>query len=294
MAQTNRRRNDSPRRKTDAAPAAVQRPEWLVCGLAAAGMLVAAYLTWLKLTGSGAMFCTAGSGCDLVQASRYGTFLFVPTALWGLAVFVAIGVLGWLGLTATNWMIAFVLASGGVGFSLYLTWLSIFTLGTACPWCLSSLVIMIATHVAVVLRRPSAGGRKASIASPKTLATYGVASAVGAAIAGAFVFAAPISAPPGFQAGLAKHLADTKAVMYGAFWCGACQEQKARFGSAAKDLPYVECDAKGVNARPDLCRQVGVKSFPTWVINGEKREGVMTLNQLADMSRYGRDANHGK
>lgn len=267
----------------------MQRPEWLVCGLAAAGMLVAAYLTWLKLTGSGAMLCTPGSGCDVIQGSQYGTFLFVPTALWGLAVYAAIAVLGWLGLTPRNWMIAFLLSAGGMGFSLYLTWLSVFTLGTTCPWCLASTAIMVATLVVVALRRPATSSRrKAALASPKTLATYGVASAVGAVVAGAFVFAAPISAPPGFQAGLAKHLADSKAVMYGAFWCAACQEQKARFGSAAKDIPYVECDAKGVNARPDLCRQVGVKSFPTWVINGEKREGVMTLNQLTDLSKYAR------
>lgn len=271
-------------------PEAVQRPEWLVCGLAAAGMLVAAYLTWLKLTGSGAAFCVAGSGCDIVQASRYGTFLFVPTALWGLIVYAGIAVLGWLGFTARNWMIAFLLAAGGVGFSAYLTWLSIFTLGTTCVWCLTSTAIMIATLAMIALRRPQAGSRRTA-PGPGRLATYGVMSAVGAIVAGAFVFAAPISAPPGFQAGLARHLAETKAVMYGAFWCAACQEQKARFGSAAKDLPYVECDAKGVNARPDLCRQVGVKAFPTWVINGEKREGVLTLNQLAELSSYGREAN---
>ena len=53
-----------------------------------------------------------------------------------------------------------------------------------------------------------------------------------------------------------------------------------------KDIPYVECDPKGVNARTDLCRQAGVKAFPTWVINGQTREGMMTLDQLAEMSQF--------
>ena len=48
----------------------------------------------------------------------------------------------------------------------------------------------------------------------------------------------------------------------------------------------MECDPKGVNPRPDLCRQAGVKAFPTWVINGQTREGVMTLDQLAEMSKF--------
>jgi hypothetical protein len=48
----------------------------------------------------------------------------------------------------------------------------------------------------------------------------------------------------------------------------------------------VECDPKGVNPRPDLCRQAGVKAFPTWVINGQTREGVMTLDQLAEASKF--------
>jgi hypothetical protein len=48
----------------------------------------------------------------------------------------------------------------------------------------------------------------------------------------------------------------------------------------------VECDPKGIDPRPDLCQSVGVKAFPTWTINSERREGVLTLDQLADMSHF--------
>ena len=217
MAPADRNRKAEVKRKTDPAASLVERPDWVLSGLAAAGMLVAAYLTWLKLSGSGAALCVAGSGCDLVQASRYATFLWVPTALWGLVTYVAIGVLAWMGLTRRNWQIAFGLAAGGVGFSAYLTWLSVFDLGATCVWCLTSTVIMIAMLAVLVMRRPVARNRKPAMSAAR-LATNGALAAVGAVVAAAFVFAAPFSAPPGYQSALARHLSDTKAVMYGAFW----------------------------------------------------------------------------
>ena len=217
MAQVDRSRKVEVKRRTEPPGSSVERPDWLLGGLAAAGMLVAAYLTFLKLTGSGAGFCVAGSGCDIVQASRYATFLWVPTALWGFVTYVAIGVLAWIGLTPRNWEIAFALAAGGVGLSAYLTWLSVFDLGATCVWCLTSAVILIAMLAVLVMRRPAARNRKPAMSSAR-LATYGGLAAVGAVVVAAFVFAAPFSAQPGYQSALARHLADTKAVMYGAFW----------------------------------------------------------------------------
>jgi len=169
------------------------------------------------MTGSGAAFCVSGSGCDIVQASRYATFLWVPTPLWGLAAYVAIGVLAWIGLSPRNWAIAFALAAGGVGVSAYLTWLSVFEVGATCVWCLTSGAILVAIVAVLVLRRPVGRNRNPAISSAR-MATYGVLSAVGAIVGVAFVFAAPFSAPAGYQAGLARHLVETKAVMYGAFW----------------------------------------------------------------------------
>jgi uncharacterized membrane protein len=207
----------SPRRRIepDVAPAA--RPDWVVTGLVVAGLLVSGYLTWLKLTGAGAALCVAGSGCDIVQASRYALFLGVPTAAWGFAVYVVIGALAVTGLGGRSWLIAFLFAAGGVGFSLYLTALSVFELGTTCVWCLASAAILVAIAVTLQRRRPGPQGRKSPYRAPR-LATYGVLAAVATVVAGAFVFAAPFSAPAGFQSALARHLAETKAVMYGAFW----------------------------------------------------------------------------
>jgi hypothetical protein len=52
------------------------------------------------------------------------------------------------------------------------------------------------------------------------------------------------------------------------------------------ELPYIECDPKGMNARKDLCEKVPVNAYPTWVIDGQKYEGVMSLDRLAELSKF--------
>jgi hypothetical protein len=87
--------------------------------------------------------------------------------------------------------------------------------------------------------------------------------------------------------GLAKHLNQTKAKMYGAFWCPYCQRQEKSFGGAfAKYITYIECDARGKNPKPAVCRAAGVRSFPTWEIKGRRHEGYLTLAELARLSGY--------
>lgn len=48
----------------------------------------------------------------------------------------------------------------------------------------------------------------------------------------------------------------------------------------------MECDPKGINPRPDLCQQINVKAYPTWIVSNERYEGVLSLDQLAEMSRF--------
>src|SRR5215471_9156611 len=136
--------------------------DWVVVGLSVLGLIVAGYLTWLKWSAGGAFLCTAGSGCDLVQASRYSMFLFVPTALWGALLYIAVVVLAGLGLTRERWLAAFVLVAGGVGFSAYLTFLSLVDVGGTCVYCLASGVILVALFLTLLWRRPSGRGGKSA------------------------------------------------------------------------------------------------------------------------------------
>ena len=245
---------------------AARKPDLPVLSVALAGLVVAGYLAWIKWSGTGALFCTAGSGCDIVQASRYAIFLGVPTALWGALLYLALGILALLGLEGRKRRAAVVLASGAVGFSAYLTLLSITQLGTTCLYCLVSAGLSVLLLVVLLLRRPRAPAGAPGL----PLAVLGVCAAVAAIVLGAFA--------------LARHLAQSKAVFYGAYWCPHCQEQKHQFGGAAGLLPYVECDPKGPNAQPERCERAGVRVFPTWDIGGSRREGVQSLEALAEAS----------
>lgn len=108
-------------------------------------------------------------------------------------------------------------------------------------------------------------------------------------IAIACVVLASCSAPAdnlSYRARLADHLSETGAMMYGAYWCPHCAEQKAMFDSAASQLPLTECDPNGENAQPQLCIDKGVRGYPTWEINGQLYPGVQSLSRLAELSAF--------
>ncbi len=86
---------------------------------------------------------------------------------------------------------------------------------------------------------------------------------------------------------LARHLSQIGARMYGSFKCPHCQNQKELFGrEAAAQIPYVECHPDGANAQTQACIDAKIRVVPTWEINGERYEGTLSLEQLADLSKY--------
>jgi len=87
--------------------------------------------------------------------------------------------------------------------------------------------------------------------------------------------------------GLAKHLRQTGAKIYTAYWCPYCHTQKQRFGKeAAKNLVVIECDQRGVNPQTQLCENKRIRSFPSWEINGRIYPGSRSLVNLAELSGY--------
>jgi len=74
-------------------------------------------------------------------------------------------------------------------------------------------------------------------------------------------------------------------VVYGAWWCPHCNTQKELFGVEAIELlPYVECDRD--EAGRQRCQQAKIRAYPTWELNGERRLGVLSLEELEVWSGY--------
>ena len=86
---------------------------------------------------------------------------------------------------------------------------------------------------------------------------------------------------------LAEHLTKEGAVMYNAYWCPHCHDQKEMFGKeAAEKLNLVECAKDGFNNKKELCDAKGITGFPSWEINGSIDSGVKSLKELAELSNY--------
>ena len=90
----------------------------------------------------------------------------------------------------------------------------------------------------------------------------------------------------------AKFLSDNNIVMYSAYWCPHCHDQKQLFGKeAVQELKVVECAKDGKDNEYELCQTKGISGFPSWEINGEIISGTRDLNELATKTDYQGDLN---
>jgi len=117
--------------------------------LALVGFFVALYL-WLHQIGVGGELKCGTGGCDTVQASPWAQQLGIPVAFYGVvgyAAILAVALVGlqpaWLERRGPILLIA-ALATGGVLFSAWLTYLELFVIHAICRWCVTSAVIMAA------------------------------------------------------------------------------------------------------------------------------------------------------
>ena len=86
---------------------------------------------------------------------------------------------------------------------------------------------------------------------------------------------------------LAKHLTAKNIILYNAYWCPHCHDQKEMFGKeAASNLSLVECAVDGKNNKAELCKNKGIVGYPSWEINGDIQSGIKTLEELSELSGY--------
>lgn len=123
----------------------------VLAGLATAGLLVSAYLTWAHFAGLEPVCGLGSHGCQTVQASRYATVLSVPVATLGLAGYACLLLAAVLRGEAGAYL-GLLVALVGTLFSAYLTYLEVFVIGAVCQWCVASAAIMAVTLLCAALR----------------------------------------------------------------------------------------------------------------------------------------------
>lgn len=259
--------------------AATATDRWLAL-LAGAGGLLSGYLFITKIQ-KASTFCLWGSGCDTVQASRFGAVFGIPVSAFGLLFYGILLLVALRPMTARarwSWMLP--VASGGVAASAVFVAVQQFVIRATCRLCLISAALSVVILILALARRPQA-------APPRAWLWSGAAALAAVLfLAGGYASSAPQPAATDYAEGLARHLAATGVRLYGAYWCPHCQDQKALFGRAARSLPYIECDARGVGGKPQLCAEAGIRAYPTWDINGQHYEGVLPLDELARLTGY--------
>jgi uncharacterized membrane protein len=296
----------------------------IIGAIAIVGAILTAYLTFNKLTGN-TVACTVeaaqSGGCGDVLNSPYAMVFGLPLSLFGFLAYVSMATFA-LGplfvnpdenkalrkqLENSTWLL---LLAGGTAmavFSGYLMYILATELKTPCPYCIGSAIFSLSLLIlAIVGREWEELGQifftaiiVGMITIVGTLAVYANVDNPDSVAGGLQPIPEPTTNPqPPYgwevtttsgeaEIALAKHLKSIGAKEYGAFWCPHCFEQKQLFGKEAfKSVTYIECDPQGKNPQPQACADAGVKSFPTWEINGELYPGTKLPQELAKISGY--------
>jgi len=268
------------------APARPRSPrEFALIVLSALGLLVTAYLSYGAVFGSLPAFCTEGSGCEIVQGSRFSRFLGVPVVLWGLLTYaVLLGLALSRGRPLQRWQRLWSVAAVGLAVSLYLTLAGAIALQAFCGWCLVSQALILSIFVLVHLQRPPLA---APFAWGAWLGKHAIVlvGLLGLMQANAMGWLQAPESPR--LTALAKHLDATGAKFYGAYWCPNCQDQKDRFGASQTHLPYVECSPRGQSGPVAFaCVTENISAYPTWIIRGQRYTSALDTEELAQRSGF--------
>ena len=282
--------------------------------LATIGVIDTGSITLHRWGWIGTLTCPGGNeGCDTVLNSPWGSLIIgnaltIPLSLLGLVSYLGVlflSIVPFLPGISSNkndlyrrtWWGLFFSSCGMAIFSLLLIWLMIFKIEAFCFFCFLSAFISIALLVLTLI----GGGWN----DPRELIFRGTLLSL-AVLLGGLIWASPsdLKQPQSLQTGegfpplvqnissqnaidLAKHLKISGIVMYSAYWCPHCHDQKEIFGKeAVSELVIIECAIDGQNSQSDLCKSKGVTGFPTWEINSQLESGIQSLEELANLSQY--------
>ena len=271
--------------------------------LATIGLIDTGSVTLNKWGLLGSLSCSSKgffgcSGCDKVLSSAWGSLLGQPLAFYGALAYAAMLLLAVVPLinqkseiqAAGRWG-SFVLSTAMAVFSLVLVGVMVFAIRDCCPFCILSASLSLALFVLSLLQGDWADQGQLVFRGVLVALVVGLIGLGWAATAdrpavlstkGAPIPVTSLSNPSTLA--LADKLTAAGAVMYTAYWCPHCHEQKELFGKQAiARLKIVECAPDGQNSQVELCQSKKIDGYPTWEINGKLDSGVKPLQKLANL-----------
>ena len=266
----------------------------------------------------------SASSCSNVLNSAYAEIFGLPLSLFGCVAYISMAVFALLPLAMKaetskqfkknlenwTWLLLLAGSTAMAVFSSYLMYVLATKIQSVCYYCIGSALFSLGLLFLTILGREWEDIGQILftgliVALLTLVGTLGVYANVDKPIGGVpdadgLIFIPTVETSPQPPNGweittisgeaeiaLAKHLTSIGAKKYGAFWCPHCYEQKQLFGKKAfKEVDYIECAKEGKNPQPQACVAAGIKSFPTWEIDGKLYPGVQTPQELAELSNY--------
>lgn len=129
---------------------------------AALGVAVAAYIAIAEAGGDSPVCLAGGSGCKTVADSSYSHVAGINIAIFGAIGYVLLLASSFFANDAAR-LGGFLVALGGFGYSIFLTYIEIFKIEAICQWCVASAVLMTILFLLNATRLLGYGGTDGAI-----------------------------------------------------------------------------------------------------------------------------------
>lgn len=263
------------------------KADYLILVLSVLGMIIMAYLAYLKFVSGKSSFCDIGEGlsCSVVNQSVYSEFLGIPVAILGFLYFAVVGGLVFSrSVGGSLYPLVFLMTAASLVFSLYLSYAEVFLLKTICILCETSKFLMVLIG-GLALWKSRAAKVKIKISWLIGAVLLGILGI------GISYFTQKGLTPKKNYDEFARCLTADGWAEYGTFWCPNCARQKLMFGDSFQYLEYVECDPRGDNPQTDRCLTRNIEKTPTWIRESddnstefERLIGLQSLEKLSEVS----------
>ncbi len=109
--------------------------------VAALGIGVATYIAIAEANGGSPVCLAGGSGCETVARSSWSHLAGINIAVFGIVGYTLLLTAAFFANDLARFG-GFLLALGGFGYSVFLTYVELFKIEAVCQWCLASAILM--------------------------------------------------------------------------------------------------------------------------------------------------------
>jgi uncharacterized membrane protein len=255
----------------------------LLATIGVLGCLLSLGLLWSNLWQESLPYCSAQSGCNLVQSSKWSHFLGMPLTFFGALLYMGIAFSALRIIDKKKTVnLATIFSTTGFLISAYLMVIAQYVIEVFCFYCFISFLLITLAFLKASFFSGKERKRHAHLIG-LTFATL-IISVMHASHSSNNAFSSKESLR---LRSVAEHLSARGFKFYGASWCAHCQEQKELFGSAANSLPYVECSKYGPKGpRVTECELMKIQNYPTWIIENRRIERIISVERLIHLSGF--------